>query len=206
MIRLLLTILALATGASCALTAEKPDTVVGAKAPTPTLPGLDGKSVGFDSLRGKNATVVVFVSFDCPVSTSYMPELNELAKTHTGKGVTVILVCPTEDSRDTVAKAAGGFKLSIPVFLDPKKELAAGLKVRATPEAFLLDSDGVVRYRGRIDDSFSSRLKRNREVTTHDLQDALGAVMAGSRCRPRSRRRLAAPSRSRKLQHRKMPQ
>jgi hypothetical protein len=82
-----------------------------------------------------------------------------------------------------VAKAASGFKLTVPVLLDPKKEFAAGLKACATPEAFLLDGDGVVRYRGRIDDGYSSRLKRNREVTAHDLLDALNAVIDGKSVR-----------------------
>ena len=66
--------------ASIASAADKPEEVIGTKAPAPTLPGLDGKPVKFDSLRGKAATVVVFVSFECPVSNSYATQLNELAK------------------------------------------------------------------------------------------------------------------------------
>jgi hypothetical protein len=46
----------------------KQETGIGAKAPAPKLAGLDGKAVAFDDVRGKTATVVVFVSFECPVS------------------------------------------------------------------------------------------------------------------------------------------
>ena len=67
----------------------------------------------------------------------------------------------------------------MPVLLDSKKEFAAGLKAEATPEVFLLDAEGMVRYRGRIDDTWSARLKRNPVVRTHDLQDAIAAVLAG---------------------------
>ena len=49
----------------------KPDSVIGTKAPAPKLTGLDGQPVAFDTLRGKTATVVVFMSFECPVSNSY---------------------------------------------------------------------------------------------------------------------------------------
>ncbi len=179
MFRSLLVTLAVVAGVDFAVTADKPDVIVGTKAPAPTLSGLDGKSIGFDTLRGKSATVVLFLSFDCPVSTSYLTTLNELAKTHTEKGVAVVFVCPTDEPRETVAKASSGFKLTVPVLLDPKKEFAAGLKAGVTPEVFVLDADGMVRYRGRIDDSYSSRLKRNQQVTSHDLQDALDAVLAG---------------------------
>jgi len=78
-----------------------------------------------------------------------------------------------------VAKSSAGFKLSMPVVLDSKKELAAGLKARTTPEAFVLDGEGMVRYRGRIDDAYSARLKRNPIITRHDLADALAAIVAG---------------------------
>lgn len=176
--RFLLAVLCLAACAAI-YAADKPNSVVGTKAPDLSLSGLDGKSASFATHCGKSATVVVFISFDCPVSTSYMTELNDLAKSQAEKGVAVVLICPTDESCEAVAKAAKGFKLSMPVLLDPKKEFAGALKASATPEAFVLDGAGVVRYRGRIDDGFSTRLKRNREVTSHDLLDALNAVVAG---------------------------
>src|SRR5262245_3123011 len=166
--------------ASFAHAADKPDAVIGTKAPSPNLPGLDGKPVKFDTLRGKAATVVVFISFECPVSNSYATQLNELAKDSAAKGVTVVLVCPADESPEAVTKAAAAsFKPTMPVLIDSKKEFATALKAAATPEVFLLDAEGVVRYRGRIDDAWSARLKRNPVVSSHDLQDALAAVLAG---------------------------
>lgn len=173
-------VLAAAIGLSPILFAAdaKPESVIGTRAPNLALPNLDGKDTKFDSLRGKSATVVVFVSFECPVSNTYVAGLNELAKTHAEKGVSVVLVAPTEEPRDAVAKSAAGYKLSIPVLIDAKKELAAGFTAAVTPEAFILDGEGTIRYRGRIDDGYSARLKRNPVVTTHDMNDALAAVLA----------------------------
>jgi peroxiredoxin/mono/diheme cytochrome c family protein len=176
MSRPLFAVLALAAVAADPLPSA--DTI-GTKAPAPTLTALDGTAAKFDALRGKAATVVVFVSFDCPVSKSYTTELADLAKAHADTGVAVVLVAPTDEPRDDVAKAAAAAKAAGPVFLDPKKELAAGLKATVTPEAFVLDADGVVRYRGRVDDAFRERLKRNPVVTSHDLKDAVAAVLAG---------------------------
>ena len=177
MIRSLLSALAVGITSLAVAADPKQDTAIAA--PTAKLTDLDGKSVAFTDLRGKTATVVVFVSFECPVSNSYAELLNDLAKASAEKGVRVVLVCPTTDSPKDVAKAAAGFKLAMPVLLDPRKELAAGLKAKTTPEAFVLDAEGAVRYRGRIDDAYSARLKRNPIISSHDLTDALAAVVAG---------------------------
>lgn len=180
MSRLLLAVLALGI-VPAAFAADpkdaKPESVIGTKAPSLTLTALDGTATKLDTLRGKAATVVVFVSFECPVSNSYVAGLNELARTHAEKGVTVVLVAPTDEPLANVVKAAAGFKPKIPVLHDPKKELAAGLKAIVTPEAFLLDANGVVQYRGRIDDAYAERLKRNAKISSTDLQDALDAVL-----------------------------
>ena len=183
MLRALFALVAFGLG-SAALAADdkpdlKPESVVGTKAPGVTLPALDGTATKLDSLRGKAATVVVFTSFECPVANSYAAELNELAKTHAEKGVRVVLVCATDEPLADVAKAAATAKPAMPVLHDAKKELARALKAQATPEVFLLDGDGVVRYRGRIDNAYSKRLVRNAQITSFDLKDALAAVLAG---------------------------
>jgi hypothetical protein len=51
--------------------------------------------------------------------------------------------------------------------------------VTVTPEAVLLDDRGRVRYRGRIDDQFAARQRRNAAPRTHELRDAIAAVLAG---------------------------
>src|SRR4051812_35494346 len=84
----------------------------GKPVPAVALTALDGKPTDLAAARGKAATVVVFVSFECPVSTSYSATLNELAKGYGPKGVAVVAVCPTDDPREQVAKAAAPFKLA----------------------------------------------------------------------------------------------
>ncbi|MEJ7637624.1 MAG: peroxiredoxin, partial [Singulisphaera sp.] len=62
---------------------------------------------------------------------------------------------------------------------DQRGAIAAKLGAKVTPEAFVLDSAGRVRYRGRIDDQFAGRGKRNANSTARDLHDAIAAVLAG---------------------------
>lgn len=162
-----------------AFTLSAPATAELPKPAAAKLLGLDGQPATLNAVRGKAATAVVFISFDCPVSNSSIAGLNELAKSHAEQGLAVILVCPCDEAAADVKKAAAGFKLSIPVLLDPNKELAAALKATTTPEAVLLDATGTVRYRGRIDDAWSARLKRNPKVTSFDLANAVEDVLAG---------------------------
>jgi len=52
--------------------------------------------------------------------------------------------------------------------------LAARLGATMTPQAVALDRSGAIRYRGRIDDN-----RDPTKVTSHDLRDALNAMLAG---------------------------
>ncbi len=144
------------------------------------LPAADGKTTALHDLKDKKAVVVVFLSFECPVSTSYAPALAEMAKAYADKGVAFLGVDGSDEGdAAAVAKQASEFKLPFPVLKDARRAAADALHAEVTPEAFVLDGSLVLRYRGRIDDGYYARLKRSREVTHHDLRDALDAVLAG---------------------------
>src|SRR5688572_17887227 len=105
MIRTLL-VAAILFGLVYTVSADKPapGTQPGEKVPAVTLVGLDGKPAALADLRGKTATVLVFVSFECPVSNSYFAGLGDLAKAHADKGVAVLVVCPSDEPAAAVAK------------------------------------------------------------------------------------------------------
>jgi mono/diheme cytochrome c family protein len=84
-----------------------------------------------------------------------------------------------------VAAHAKDFGLKFPVVRDRNGSLAAKLGAKVTPEAFVLDAAGRIRYHGRIDDQFAARQKPNANPGTHELRDAVAAVLAG--------RNVAAP-------------
>lgn len=147
------------------------------------LVSLDGKAASLAPYQGKLATVVVFASFECPVSNSYVVPLGEMAKEYGAKGVAFVAVCPTDEPAAVVKKAADSFRPAFPVLIDPKAELAAALKATVTPEVVVLDAKGDVRYRGRIDDKYPNRNKPNPSVTSHDLKAALDDLSAGREVR-----------------------
>src|SRR5262245_46040381 len=59
--------------------------------------GLDGKPAVVSPAGDAKATVVVFLSFNCPVSNSYASTLTDLAKSSADRGARFVAVCPTDD-------------------------------------------------------------------------------------------------------------
>jgi hypothetical protein len=152
---------------------------LGTKIANVTFKDGAGKAASLYDLKDKKAVVVVFLSFECPVSTNYSPILAQMAKTYADKGVAFVGVCCTEgETAASVAKHAEEFKLGFPVHKD-ETAAAEALKAEITPEAFVLDHNFVLRYRGRIDDGYHERLKKNLTISSHDLRDALDELLAG---------------------------
>lgn len=153
---------------------------LGMRAANLSFPTADGKTFSLRDLGDKKAVVLVFLSFECPNSNNYAPILADMARAYAGRGVAFVGVCcAEEETAASVVQRAEAFKLGFPVFKDKDCAAAEALKAEITPEAFLLDSNLVLRYRGRIDNSFAARLKRNLQVTSHDLRRALDEVLAG---------------------------
>lgn len=157
---------------------DLPNEKLGAKI-EPKLVDPDGKPVGFASLAGKQGTVVVFLSFECPNSNGYTPTLLELHKEFSSKGIAFVAIAENDLTAAELKAKVAEFKLPFPVFVDAKQTIADAFKAHTTPEAFVLDQHSMMRYRGRIDNLYNARLKANPKVTEHDLRNALNNVVAG---------------------------
>ncbi|HEV3385526.1 MAG TPA: redoxin domain-containing protein [Gemmata sp.] len=143
-----------------------------------TLKGSAGKTWTLHEQKSK-AIVVVFLATECPMCNEYLPTLAELAKTYTEKGVSVIGIVPdVEISSDRLAAHAKEYKISFPLFRDTAHVSIAALGPKSTPEVVVLDEKFIVRYRGRIDDKYSARLKARSVVTRNDLAIALDEILA----------------------------
>jgi mono/diheme cytochrome c family protein len=143
------------------------------------LRGPDGRSVALPAPEG-GATALVFYSSECPISNGYSPTLNAIAAEFPRSTLNLVGVCSDVDLADAdVVSHAKEFGLTFPVVRDRRGTLAAALGVSVTPEAVVVDARGKVRYRGRIDDQYAARQKRNANPRTHELRDAIAAVAAG---------------------------
>ena len=135
------------------------------------------------------AVVVIFVTIDCPISNYYQPLLSRMTQEYLAKGVQFVLCYSAHDTAvEEVQKHAKDFKIEACVILDSEQQLAKLLKAEVTPEAFILDRNRQCVYRGRINDLYADFGKRRRIPRTHDLKDALDALLSGKKiARPKTK-------------------
>ncbi len=137
---------------------------------------------GMHSLKdysSKKLIVVTFLGTQCPLARLYAPRLAELSRKYADKGVLFLGVDANHNDTPTqLSQFAQGHRIEFPLLQDPAGALADQLGAQRTPETFVLDQDRVVRYHGRIDDQFTVGVQR-RGVTSHELVDALDALLAG---------------------------
>jgi hypothetical protein len=132
-----------------------------------------------EGFRDKSAFVIVFIDVECPVANLYWPTLIDLHKDYADKGVQFVAVnASCQDSFIEVSADAQERGVPFPVLKDFDQKVADTFGATRTPEAFLLDANRVIRYRGRIDDQYVIGSRRAKPVH-RDLKDALDALLAG---------------------------
>src|SRR5574341_1229336 len=144
-------------------------------APLFQLKSVDGKEYNLESLKGKKAVVVMFISVRCPVSNAYNDRMVKLFDDYSGKDVAILGVnSNVTESVDDAKQHAQANKFAFPVLKDDGNVVADAYGAQVTPEIFVLDDKLILRYHGRIDDS-----QKPAGVSTNDLRDALNAMLAG---------------------------
>ena len=147
----------------------------------PSVRDIDGHEHALAGEADSRPAVFVFVKTACPIANYYQPTLRRLANTW-GEDVRLFVV--HTESRVTAAKARDHrdeFDVPGVVLLDPAGNLIERLDARVTPEAFVVDAEDRLRYRGRIDDTYLGFGRRRQVVGSHDLDNAVTAVLEGRR-------------------------
>jgi peroxiredoxin len=130
--------------------------------------------------NGHTAVVLFFVSTDCPVANSYVPEMNRIRDAYAAKGVLFLAVQTDTTASDTaVARYAAEYHYSFPMLLDRHQALVRMADATMVPQVAVFAADGRRRYLGRIDNRVEDFGKQRYQATQADLRDALDAVLAG---------------------------
>jgi peroxiredoxin len=139
------------------------------------LPDADGKEHSLNSLKGKNGSVLIFISVQCPISNAYNERMEKLAQDYGSRGVTIIGVnANNTEPADAVKAHAAEKHLTFPILKDPGNKIADRLGATRTPEAYFLDANNRLLYHGRIDNN-----KDESQIESRDLREALDAALAG---------------------------
>jgi len=137
---------------------------------------LTGRSYGRADVSGVSATAFIFGSTTCPCADGYNARIAALAKDYAGRGVrTFVVFSGAEADRAAVARYVARRGVTLPVVHDVGARLAKQLAAKATPTAVVVDANGAVRYRGRIDDNPDAQA-----VVRQDLREALNDLLSGT--------------------------
>ena len=142
---------------------------------------LDGNRYSLSDNDKHVHRAFVFLSTSCPISNSYISELNRL-KQALPPGVELfgVLSEPTT-SRQNASKHFAEYKAEFPILFDGSQLLSDVLKPTHVPEAFFINADGEVVYRGAIDNAYEAIGRRRVNVESHYLEDAIKAVAANKK-------------------------
>jgi peroxiredoxin len=170
MLSLILAATAIASG-----NGQPGDTSIGQPIADFTLPDVNGKEHSLASLKGRNGTVIVFLSAQCPVVRAYGERIEKLAEDYRERGVNVVGINSnvTETTEDIQRHIADN-KFSFVVLRDMGNKVADMLGAQHTPETFFLDAANKLVYHGRIDNNRNATL-----VQSNDLRDAIDATLSG---------------------------
>ena len=130
---------------------------IGDKAPQFELPATDGSTQG----PGGMPTAVVFTCNHCPYALAWHDRLLDVARDYAERGAHVLMINPNDaeryprDSFDAMrqrVEADGGWPA--PYLRDESQSVARDFGAKTTPDVFVLDAGGVLRYRGAPDSDY----------------------------------------------------
>jgi len=126
------------------------------------------------------AFVVIFVMHDCPISNSYIPQLNRWHQWLDSHNVPLLVVHADPNiTREQAREHAREYKIAWPVIVDPDQAWVQRAGATRVPEAVVFSRQEEILYRGRIDNQYAGLGKRRTVTTSHELRDALDAIVSG---------------------------
>ncbi|MDQ2977607.1 MAG: redoxin domain-containing protein [Acidobacteriota bacterium] len=137
---------------------------------------MEGRSFSLaQAQKTHTAVVILFISTICPYSNYYNDLIRDLSAQFAKKGVAFVGVNSGRlETIEEVRTHAVQHGHAFDVIKDRDSRVASLLDARRTPEAFLLDPSGTLRYHGRIAS----------KITAPDLKNALEALLKGQPIRP----------------------
>jgi peroxiredoxin len=148
-------------------------TAIGDRAPDFTLPDTAGHE---HSLAGP--AVVVFTCNHCPYALAWHDRIAAAARDY--PQVHFYAINPNDaeryprDSLEAMRERVQNEDWPMPYLRDESQEVARAFGAKTTPDVFVLDAEGRLRYRGAPDPDY-----QNPSLNASWLREALDAVLAG---------------------------
>lgn len=156
---------------------------LGTVAPDFNLPDtVSEKRILLNDVKGKVATVVMFICNHCPFVIHVNQGLVRLANDYRNKGIGFVAISANDvvthpaDAPDKMKDTAIRLQYPFPYCYDESQEIAKAYAAACTPDFFIYDKNLELVYRGQLDDS---RPGNNIPVTGKDIRNTLDCLLTG---------------------------
>ncbi len=151
---------------------------IGEPAPTFSLPDTEG---ALHSPGDSPVTVVVFTCNHCPYALAWHDRTVDVARDYAARGVRMLAInsndaerYPRDAPEAMRARVRAGDFDGVPYLRDESQQVARTYDAKTTPDVFVIDAEGVLRYRGAPDADHEDPSQN-----AMWLREALDAVLAG---------------------------
>jgi len=138
--------------------------------------------ISLDEIMDENGAIVLFECNHCPYVVGSIERINNIAKVALEKKLGFVGINSNDainypdDSFEAMQKRASR-GMPYPYLHDEDQEVAKEWGAERTPEFYLINSNKIVVYRGRMDNS----PKNPMNATTSELLDAINALISGEK-------------------------
>ena len=140
---------------------------------------IDDRAGTLTDLIADGPVVLAMRDVGCPVCRKYGHELGRLESEYGARGVNfVYLNVSDRDSKEAAQAEMELYGLTGTYILDHDELIQAAIRPETTTEVFVIDGEGVLRYRGAIDDQYGIDFTKP-EPRNRYLRNALDAVLTG---------------------------
>jgi peroxiredoxin len=154
---------------------------LGAKAIEFELIGVDDQKHKLADYADNEVVIVMFSCNHCPYVRAWEDRMVQIQSDYAGKGVQFVAinandtVSHPDDDLSAMKQRAQEKNFNFPYLRDDTQETAKAYGAERTPELFVFDNGGTLRYHGAIDDNYEDP----DSVKENYLRAALDAVLEG---------------------------
>ena len=149
------------------------------------LPGVDG--INHNIGDNQNIKVVIFSCNHCPYAQAWEDRIIQI-QSDFSENIQVIMISSNDadqfpdDSFGKMKERANEKRFNFPYLYDQSQKIATIYGAERTPEAFVFDSSGALKYHGTIDDNYENES----EAMKFFLRDAIEKLIKGENPDPSS--------------------
>jgi len=154
---------------------------IGTKAIPFNLKGVDDKYYSLDDFSDKKVLCIIFSCNHCPYVIAVEDRINAIAQDYKDKSFALVCINQNdetaypEDSFEGMKEKVREKGFVFPYLRDETQETARAYDAVCTPNIYVYDENRILKYRGRIDDSWKDETK----VTRQELRMAIDCLLDG---------------------------